>query len=421
MPASKCAIKTLIFWLINDDPSNKKSKNITFYVWQDKDGLPGEALLSTSLNVELDPGGWRVPLDVASANIILDKTFWIGSREESAGFPTAIIDSVGTPGANFWAQDGIQWQDFSFDFCQQAVVQYGAPPVTEIVDTLSIHNSGNARLEVASIYADAPWISAISERIFTIDPGGTKEITVTAKPENRASGKYNGNISIISNDPARLICKVPTVLSITGVVPKIEAAPTVIFLSRTKDGASKLTTDLAINNTGNGVLNGSVVQPDSAWLQALEDNVFSISAHGSKTFAIKINEDKRMPDGEYTASITINSNDPNSPEIEIPLVYLVTGVKEKDTEAPFAYRLDANYPNPFNPMTSISFSLPTPEHVIIEIYNTLGKKIITLIDDDFSSGHHSVTWDAGQMTSGTYFYCMKAGTFSDKKKCLLLK
>jgi PKD repeat protein len=422
VPASQCAIKSLIFWLLNDDPNDKKAKNFTFYVWQDKDGLPGVTLFSKSYNVKLDPGGWPVPFDdVASANIILDKTFWIGSKEEAAGFPTAIIDSVGTPGANFWAQDGIQWQDFPFDFCQQAVVQYGAPPVAEIVETLTIHNSGAAQLEVASIYADVPWISAISERAFTIDPGGTKEITVTANPDNRASGKYIGNISIISNDPARLICKVPTVLSITGVVPKIEAAPKVIFLSRMKDGASILSADLTIKNTGNGVLSGSVVQPDSAWLQALENNVFSISAHGSKTFTVKINEQVRMPDGEYTATITINSNDPNNPKVEIPVVYLITAVKEKDAEVPAAYRLDSNYPNPFNPVTSIAFTVPRPEHVVIEIYDTLGKKILKLVDNDFSAGQHSVTWDAGQMTSGTYFYYMKAGSFSNKKKCLLLK
>ncbi|MCC6963509.1 MAG: VCBS repeat-containing protein [candidate division Zixibacteria bacterium] len=86
----------------------------------------------------------------------------------------------------------------------------------------------------------------------------------------------------------------------------------------------------------------------------------------------------------------------------------------------------ANYPNPFNPTTQISFALPKPAEVNLTIYNILGEKVVTLTEGARVAGVHSVTWDGrdsrgNNVASGVYFYRLDAGEFSATKKMLMMK
>ncbi|MGC8652870.1 MAG: alpha-amylase family glycosyl hydrolase, partial [Candidatus Kryptoniota bacterium] len=105
----------------------------------------------------------------------------------------------------------------------------------------------------------------------------------------------------------------------------------------------------------------------------------------------------------------------------------VTGV-EKNGNLPAQYVLEQNYPNPFNPSTNIQFSIGNrmPVHVVLDIFNVLGQKVRTLVDDYRSQGTYRVTWDgkndAGlSVASGVYFYLLKSNNFVSTKKMLLLK
>ncbi|MGD1045807.1 MAG: cellulase family glycosylhydrolase [Bacteroidota bacterium] len=91
-------------------------------------------------------------------------------------------------------------------------------------------------------------------------------------------------------------------------------------------------------------------------------------------------------------------------------------------EVPLKYNLRQNYPNPFNPSTIISYSLPEEAKVKIEIYNLLGQKVAALVDRIEVPGNHSVTWDAHNYSSGTYFYRMTAegGKTFEKTQTLVL-
>ncbi|RKY86512.1 hypothetical protein DRQ11_08325, partial [candidate division KSB1 bacterium] len=86
-----------------------------------------------------------------------------------------------------------------------------------------------------------------------------------------------------------------------------------------------------------------------------------------------------------------------------------------------------NYPNPFNPITRISYDLPKSSRITIEIYNILGQKVRTLVDNCFQpKGTHEISWNAlddrGQMAaSGVYIYTIKANDFISSKKMLLLR
>lgn len=92
----------------------------------------------------------------------------------------------------------------------------------------------------------------------------------------------------------------------------------------------------------------------------------------------------------------------------------------------FSFILYQNYPNPFNPSTSISFYLKEMSYVVISVYNCMGEKIQTLIENNYNEGEHSVTLNAENFSSGIYFYSIiatnnKNEVFSSTRKMLLMK
>ncbi len=100
--------------------------------------------------------------------------------------------------------------------------------------------------------------------------------------------------------------------------------------------------------------------------------------------------------------------------------------KDGSTATPTVFKLAANYPNPFNPMTKISFSLPEAQTVQLAVYSVDGRKVATLVSGAMSAGTHEVVWmgndDAGHsVASGTYFYRIRAGNFNEVRKMTLVK
>jgi len=92
---------------------------------------------------------------------------------------------------------------------------------------------------------------------------------------------------------------------------------------------------------------------------------------------------------------------------------------EEDAQAAFA--VDQNSPNPFNPSTTISFSIPADGHVTVDIYNVAGQKVESLVNDFMNTGKHSVVWDVSGFSAGMYFYTVKSGDFTKTMKMTLLK
>lgn len=88
--------------------------------------------------------------------------------------------------------------------------------------------------------------------------------------------------------------------------------------------------------------------------------------------------------------------------------------------------LGQNKPNPFNPVTRISFSIPVAEQVQVRVYDVAGREVRTLADRHYAAGSHDVIWDgknnAGhQLASGVYFYQLRAGAFTQVRKMVMLK
>ena len=98
-----------------------------------------------------------------------------------------------------------------------------------------------------------------------------------------------------------------------------------------------------------------------------------------------------------------------------------TSVQRIGNEVPTGYELSQNFPNPFNPRTTIEFSLPNDSEVRLTIFNAIGAEVQTLVRDKFVAGRYSVEWDAGNVPSGIYFYRLAAGSFVQTKKLVLLR
>ena len=97
-------------------------------------------------------------------------------------------------------------------------------------------------------------------------------------------------------------------------------------------------------------------------------------------------------------------------------------IDEKNNKIyPTKYSLNQNYPNPFNPLTTIEFNLPKSEFVELKVYNILGKKVATVVDDKLKAGNHSYEFDGSKLASGIYLYRIEAGNWQEVKKMILLK
>ena len=94
---------------------------------------------------------------------------------------------------------------------------------------------------------------------------------------------------------------------------------------------------------------------------------------------------------------------------------------ESGSAIPQEYELVGSYPNPFNASVTISYNLPRTSEVRLEVYDILGQKVATLVNQALPAGYHQVTWDAGDKATGMYFYRLDTGDFTDSKKMLLLK
>lgn len=101
--------------------------------------------------------------------------------------------------------------------------------------------------------------------------------------------------------------------------------------------------------------------------------------------------------------------------------YEYSNIIEVDLSTPIKFDLAQNYPNPFNPATSIKYSLAAKSKVELRIYNILGKEVAALVNNFQEAGNYEVQFDAKNLSSGVYFYELKAGNFTAKKKMMLIK
>jgi hypothetical protein len=106
---------------------------------------------------------------------------------------------------------------------------------------------------------------------------------------------------------------------------------------------------------------------------------------------------------------------------EQPPSYTTVGLEDELANVE-SFKLNQNYPNPFNPSTTISFNLPNAADVRLTVYNVLGQRVATLLNNvKYTSGSHTLSFDASNLASGIYIYRLEAGTFTSQKRMTLIK
>jgi hypothetical protein len=132
-------------------------------------------------------------------------------------------------------------------------------------------------------------------------------------------------------------------------------------------------------------------------------------------------------DTTFTGECLIATNIPGAELVNIPVtLHVITTGIEDDQTLPTTYAVSKNYPNPFNPVTSINYQLPAVSDVKLVIYNVLGQKVRTLVNTRMQPGRYQAVWDAHNdagtpVGSGVYIYRFEAGDFTSTQKMILLK
>jgi hypothetical protein len=145
------------------------------------------------------------------------------------------------------------------------------------------------------------------------------------------------------------------------------------------------------------------------------DSIINSDTNGLVTFAIIPDP---VPDGDWDVA-TKEDSVVYAPKLVG--VKKATAVAKLENGIPSSYNLFQNYPNPFNPVTNIEFNLANSGHTTLEIYNTLGQLVETLVDRQMSRGNHLISFRADKYESGVYFYKLRSGNFTEVKKMMFLK
>ncbi len=160
---------------------------------------------------------------------------------------------------------------------------------------------------------------------------------------------------------------------------------------------------------------------DYDWIH-IEETGGTIPAQESITIAVNLLSEG-LEAGSYAANLQITCGDEWEYELPIHMDVLQTSA---DEDVPLVTELTGNYPNPFNPNTSINFSLSNVGHVTLDVYNLRGQKVNTLVDETMQPGYHTVNWDGRDkndrpVASGIYFYRMQTGEYTYIRKMMLIK
>jgi hypothetical protein len=215
---------------------------------------------------------------------------------------------------------------------------------------------------------------------------------------------YNYDISVINTDSAgNIIWSASFIQNDRTVANSIFPASNGGFvLTGTKIDANYLFSSFVMKVNDNG---------DSLWTRVIEDPEQNLYCRSIV----------QADDGGYVAAgyhqVPGRAND----VFLVKLAPDIVGTYDEIVSLPEHITLHRNYPNPFNANTTISFTLPEPGNISLSIYDLLGRKIAIMADGDFNAGVYDVNFDASDLTSGIYFYNLKAGDISETKSMILLK
>ena len=149
--------------------------------------------------------------------------------------------------------------------------------------------------------------------------------------------------------------------------------------------------------------NFEVVSKFNDSIEVTEENVYGIQ--------LDFEAGKNYKKSKFESGIALISEIPNKEAL----------TSDFSNSSKESYFNASNYPNPFNPLTTISYNLPQSTYVTISVYDRLGRQVQVLVDQNQDSGQHSVDFNASEFPSGIYFYRIKTSEKTEVRKMLLTK
>jgi hypothetical protein len=297
-------------------------------------------------------------------------------------------------------------------------------------EILTISNSGGAPTgDLSYNITENPavdWLE-VNPTSGTLTANQSEDVTLVFNAAGLAVGDYTTTLEIGSNDPVTPLLTIPVALHVFDV-PVIAAAPdSVIFDTLAVNTESSQL--LYIINEGNAEL--SVVDIISTNDKFTVDTThFSVPVNDSVGITVTF---APVLVGLHTGWLKIASNDPNTDTLHIYMEgFADQGVGIAGNQAlPQQFAVSPNYPNPFNPTTTINYQLPHAAEAELVIYNVLGQQVRRLVSGQISPGYYQATWDGRNETgmavgSGIYIYRFRATAagetaFEQIRKMILMK
>jgi hypothetical protein len=288
---------------------------------------------------------------------------------------------------------------------------------------LEISNTGLDTLLITNIVISGEGFNYIGSTEFTIVP--LEQQVLEIEFETYETGQYLGELTITSNDPdtPELVIQ----LSAECVLPPIiQCDPLLLDIALSDNQIHEEI--ITLSNMGGSDLNCELVIMDSSqyagWLE-IDQDFCLIQTNEYEEILLTFDPDG-LETGQYYTEIVIYHNDPNQDELIIPITMNLNYTNAESDLILAANKLIGNYPNPFNPTTTISYQLLEESEVELTIYNIKGQKVNQLVNNQLSAGQHSVVWngkdDADRsVSSGIYFYKMKTDNHEETKRMILMK
>lgn len=273
-------------------------------------------------------------------------------------------------------------------------------------------NFASVKIEYQTV-PDGPWY-VISENTPAFN--GSYEWTVPPQATHTAAVRIS---DAADGDPSDISDK-PFSIAVAGIT----ATPSLLDFGPTAVGSSRRDTIRLFNPGSTSLVVSGVTTATSTFAPGRTS--FTIAPLSSDTLSVLFTPGAIQ---SYSDTLRIASNAPDSP----------TGValhgtgdnpnSVEETGTPEIFALDQNYPNPFNPTTQFRYSVAETRHVLLVVYDLLGRQVDVLVNDVRTPGVYTVTWDASRITgaggtglaSGMYYYRLEAGSFVETRKLILLK
>ena len=199
------------------------------------------------------------------------------------------------------------------------------------------------------------------------------------------------------------------------------------WVARTTNTGNDFATSLSVDNAnGNVYVTGYSIGPSNTF----DYLTVSYNSGGTENWQVRVNGNGNA--GDFASGVHTSDTDHiyvtgniTTGTVGVGFYTIryakVVGIIPISNEVPSSFALKQNFPNPFNPVTSIRFDIPKSSLVRISVFDIMGREVEVLANENVSAGKYEVKWDASKYASGVYFYRLIAGDFNQTKKMILTK